>query len=219
MLEFSFFMFQQQEGKIRAKKAGHTISSSAVNCWEREHTRWLYEKNIPHSAALLSLSSDFFSQFLKADKGVLSEQMNSSTRWHESLQFTSGLTSAVFLFHSVGCGGAAATAAMNRNTWVAQKTWHSMQQSSRCAIRLMQSLLSVTQSWSLCTRRLDISLWLILHLTCLAPIDSNIFSNRTLICWMLFINTHGWRTRKESSVEAKKARIKQKINKSQWRRI
>lgn len=69
MLEFSFFMFQQQEGKIRAKKAGHTISSSAVNCWEREHTRWLYEKNIPHSAALLSLSSDFFFSVFKSRQG------------------------------------------------------------------------------------------------------------------------------------------------------
>ena len=29
-------------------------------------------------------------------------------------------------------------------------------------------------------------------LTCFAPIDSNIFSNRTLICWMLFISTQGW---------------------------
>lgn len=55
----------------------------------------------------------------------------------------------------------------------------------------------------------------LLHLTCLAPIDSNIFSNRTLICWMLFISTHGWRKRQESSVEAKKVEIKQKIHQVQ----
>lgn len=33
----------------------------------------------------------------------------------------------------------------------------------------------------------------LLMLTCFAPMDSNIFSKRTLICWMLFISTHGWR--------------------------
>lgn len=53
-------------------------------------------------------------------------------------------------------------------------------------------------------------------LTCFAPIDSNIFSNRTLICWMLFISTQGWRKTDEendrSSEEGKVGKVKEKYN-------
>lgn len=52
-----------------------------------------------------------------------------------------------------------------------------------------------------------------LLLTCLAPIDSNIFSNSTLICWMLFISTQGWRETLES--EKPKKPDKEKQNRGQ----
>lgn len=56
----------------------------------------------------------------------------------------------------------------------------------------------------------------LITLTCFAPIDSNIFSNRTLICWMLFISTQGWRKTDEEddswSEDGKVGKVKEKYN-------
>lgn len=55
-----------------------------------------------------------------------------------------------------------------------------------------------------------------LILTCFAPIDSNIFSSRTLICWMLFISTQGWRKTDEENARSSKGKkvgkVKEKYN-------
>lgn len=47
-----------------------------------------------------------------------------------------------------------------------------------------------------------------LILTCFAPMDSNIFSNRTLICWMLFISTQG--CTRENEMKERESQVKKK---------
>lgn len=224
MLNFSFLLcFRNKRGENQEpQKAGHTISSSAVNCWDKEHTRWLYEKNISHSTALLSLSSDFI--IFKSQERRSLEQMNSNTRWHESLQSLHIWTDicGVFFFHSVGVEEPQQQ--QQRRETLKWPKWINTVRSTVHAAPLDSSRLEACCSshrpevfgpgdWTCDSGQLCISpVWLPLIQTSspTGPSSAGCCSSA---------HTAGERDKRGGSVEAKKAKnIPSARNNSQWRR-
>lgn len=76
-----FFCVSGKWGKIRAKEPGHTISSSAVNWWDKEQAQWLWRGQRLHPPQLLTV---FWIHF-KSHETCSLQQMNPNTRWHEPL--------------------------------------------------------------------------------------------------------------------------------------